>query len=51
METSLVGLILSLYDEDGNYNGPMPRKIFHKGVAVDIDEYAATHGITLPNSE
>ncbi len=50
MEINLVGLILSFYDEDGNYNGPMPRMIFHKGVAVNIDDYAAEHNITLPDA-
>lgn len=42
--------ILSLFDSDGNYVGPSERKIVWLGEVIDIDEYAATAGLTLPDS-
>lgn len=42
--------ILNLFDADGNYIGPAERKIVFLGEVIDIDEYAATAGLTLPDS-
>ena len=50
-EPSLKGLILELYDEEGNYYGPNPRVIVVNGVGYQIDQYAQEHGFTLPDSE
>ena len=44
-------IILSLFDEDGNYTGPAERCIVHQGQVINIDDYATQVGLTLPDSE
>jgi len=43
-------VILKMYDSEGNYRGPAERKIIFNGEIIDIDEYAAEVGLTLPDS-
>ena len=43
-------LILTLFDEDGVWQGAPTRKILWQGVVIDIDEYAATSGLILPDA-
>jgi hypothetical protein len=50
MEISLKGQILQMWDADGNYNGPTYRILVVDGEPVNIDDYAAEHGFTLPDS-
>jgi len=51
MEFSLKGIILQFWDADGNYNGPTNRVMVVNGLPYNIDDYAAEHGFTLPDSE
>jgi len=50
MKASPDAVILNLFDADGNYIGPGERKIVFLGEVIDIDEYAAATGLTLPDS-
>lgn len=50
MKASPDAVILNLYDAEGNYIGPAERKIVFLGEVIDIDEYAASSGLTLPDS-
>lgn len=50
MEVSYKGLILDLWDNDGNYHGPTPRVLVVGDKAINIEEYAEEHGFELPDS-
>lgn len=50
MKCSPDAFILSLFDSEGNYIGPGERKILWLGETIDIDDYAANVGLTLPDS-
>lgn len=42
--------ILSLFDADGVYTGPAERCFMFMGELIDIDEYAASSGLILPDA-
>jgi hypothetical protein len=48
--TSSPFLILTLFDEDGVWQGAPTRKILWDGEVIDIDEYAASSGLVLPDA-
>jgi len=51
MEFSLKATILNtMYDADGNYIGNPARVLMHNGEVINIDDYAAANGFTLPDS-
>ena len=43
-------IILNMFDADGTLPC-VTRKFLFNGVVIDIDEYAATSGLILPDSE
>ena len=43
-------IILSLFNADGVWQGAPTRKILLNGDVIDIDEYAATSGLILPDA-
>ena len=42
--------ILMQFDADGVWQGAPTRKIFWQGEFIDIDEYAASSGLVLPDA-
>jgi len=43
-------MILNFFDENNVWQGPTLRKLMIDNEVVDIDEYAAEFGFTLPDS-
>lgn len=50
MEVSLYGLIMSKFDENGVWQGSSLRVIVVNGEAIQIDQWAAENGVTLPDA-
>lgn len=50
MDVSIHGLIMNKFDENGVWQGSSLRVIVVNGEGIQIDQWAAENGVTLPDA-